>query len=290
MPQMSSIPSMIVRFVGFLFAVLLLVGCATNPETGRSQVILVSAQDEAQMGLESFSQIKKAEKISDNHMAIDRVNEVGRRIVTAIGREVPHAEWEFVVFESEALNAFALPGGKVGVYTGILELTSTDDELAAIMGHEIAHVTLRHSGERVTQQMAVAGLAVGSEIYMESEDMDSEDRWAVRAGLGAGSAVFFTLPFSRTHETEADVIGLRYAAGAGYDPRAAITFWQKMKMASEGEGRPPEFLSTHPSPDNRIARLEELAPQLVPLYRKRKAEIEERMMNPVIDREIGVDP
>jgi len=278
---------MLARIASLLVVALVLGGCATNPETGRSQVILVSAQDEARMGLESFSKIKQAEKISDNPMAIDRVNEVGRRIVSAIGREVPHAEWEFVVFESEALNAFALPGGKVGIYTGILELTTTDDELAAIMGHEIAHVTLRHSGERVTQNMAVAGLALGTEIYMESEDMDSADRMLTRAGIGAGSALFFTLPFSRTHETEADIVGLRYAAGAGYDPRAAITFWEKMKIASEMEGRPPEFLSTHPSPDNRIARLAEMAPQLLPLYRKRKAEFEARAMNPMADREIG---
>ncbi len=242
------------------------------------------------MGLAAFSEIKEQEPLSENKMAIDRVNEVGWRIAESVGRSLPEAEWEFVVFESDELNAFALPGGKVGVYTGILELTETDDELAAIIGHEIAHVTSRHSAERMSQTMMAGIVAAGSEVYMESADVDHDNRALARAALGVGTTIGVMLPYSRLHETEADVIGLRFAAGAGYDPRAAITFWEKMKAASEGKGRPPEFLSTHPAPDNRIARLEELAPQLVPLYRKKKAEFEARAMNPIADREIGVSP
>ncbi len=242
------------------------------------------------MGIDAFSQLKQEDPISENKMAIDQVHRVGRRIAASVGRDLPHAEWEFVVFESEALNAFALPGGKVGVYTGLLNLVDSDDELAAVIGHEIAHVTSRHSAERVTQQMVAGAAAIGAEIYMESEDVDSSDRWATRAALGAGSQLFYMLPFSRLHETEADVIGLRFAAGAGYDPRAAATFWEKMKAASEGEGRPPEFMSTHPSPDNRIARLNELAPSLMPLYEEAKAKFEALELEPIVDREIGADP
>jgi len=278
--------------ISALFAVILLLvgglGCTTNPETGRAQMILLSPQAEARMGLQAFTQIKQQEPISEDRMANDRVNEIGRRIVSTLGREVPDAEWEFVVFESEQVNAFALPGGKVGVYTGLIDLTETDDELAAIIGHEIAHVTLRHSAERMTQQMTVSGVALGAEIFMESEDIDTEDRMLARAGLGMFSSLGFVLPYSRKHETEADVVGLKYAAGAGYDPWAAITFWQKMRAVSDRAGRPLEIFSTHPEPENRIARLEGLAPQLVPLYRKRKAEFEEAEMNPIPDREIGV--
>ena len=265
-------------------------GCTTVPETGRSQFLLVSAEQETAMGLSAFSQIKQEEPISTNKMAIDQVHRVGRRIAASVGRELPHAEWEFVVFESEQFNAFALPGGKVGVYTGLIDLVESDDELAAVIGHEIAHVTSRHSGERVTQQMVAGAAALGAEIYMASEDMDSSDRWIARTILGAGTQVGVLLPFSRLHETEADIIGLRFAAGAGYDPRAAVSFWQKMKVASSGEGRPPEFLSTHPSPDNRIERLQELAPDLMPLYLEAKAQFEAMEMQPVADREIGADP
>lgn len=265
-------------------------GCSTVPETGRSQFIMVSAEQEKAMGLSAFSQIKQQEPISTNKMAIDQVHRVGRRIAASVGRELPHAEWEFVVFESDELNAFALPGGKVGVYTGLLELVESDDELAAVVGHEIAHVTSRHSAERVTQQMIAGAAAIGTEIYMESEDVDSSDRMLTRAALGAATSLGVMLPFSRLHETEADVIGLRFAAGAGYDPRAAATFWEKMKAASEGQGRPPEFMSTHPSPDNRIARLNELAPSLIPLYEQAKAKFEAEEMAPIMDREIGADP
>jgi predicted Zn-dependent protease len=251
---------------------------------------MVSAQEEAEMGLAAFQQIKAEETVSTNVMAIDRVDRVGRRIAASVGRSLPDAKWEFVVFESEDLNAFALPGGKVGVYTGLLALAETDDELAAVMGHEIAHVSSRHSAERMSQQMVAGLTAAGAEVYMESQDVDHKDRAIARAALGVGTTVGVMLPFSRLHESEADIIGLKFAAGAGYDPRAAATFWEKMKAASEEEGRPPEFLSTHPSPDNRIARLKELAPELLPVYREAKAKFEKMAMEPIADREIGANP
>jgi metalloendopeptidase OMA1, mitochondrial len=247
------------------------VGCTTVTETGRKQLILTSAAEETQMGIAAFNQIKQEEKVSRDSMAIDRVTEVGRRIASAVGRDLPDAKWEFVVFESDELNAFALPGGKVGVYTGILKLAETNDELAAVIGHEIAHVSSRHSGERMSQQMIASGAQLGSEVFMEAKDVDPEKRAMARTALGVTTMVAAILPYSRLHESEADAIGLRFAAGAGYDPRAAITFWQRMQRANQGQQKPPEFLSTHPSDETRIANLKRLAPQYLPLYQASKA-------------------
>ncbi len=278
------------RLLGPLLAVALLqFGCSTVPETGRSQVVWISPAQEAQMGLAAFTQIKAEEKISQDPMANDRVSEVGRRIARSVGRDLPNAKWEFVVFESDELNAFALPGGKVGVYTGILKIAETDDELAAVMGHEIAHVTSRHSGERVTHQMIASGVALGSELVMEAQDVDPQKRAITRTVLGVGTTVGAILPFSRLHESEADSIGLRFAAGAGYDPRAAILFWERMQKANEGREKPPEFLSTHPSDETRIANLKQLAPQYLPLYRETKAKWDSGAMDqaPEAEKAIG---
>lgn len=259
---------------GPLLLSLLLVGCATVPETGRRQLMLVSPAQEAQMGLSAFSQIKQEETISRDPRYNAQVQRVGRRIADSVGREIPNAEWEFVVFESDDINAFALPGGKVGVYTGLLELVDSDDELATVMGHEIAHVTSRHGAERTSQNYAVAGLGLATAIGLEMSDMDPGRRNAILGLYGAGATVGYVLPYARTHETEADAIGLRFAAGAGYDPRAAARFWRKMQAANAGRARPPEFLSTHPSDDRRIERLEELAPQYLELYQRAKARYE----------------
>ncbi len=280
--------------LGLVSVLLLFSGCSTVPETGRRQLLLISADQEAQMGLATFAQMKQEEPISANPMLNDRVTRVGTRIAASVGRALPNAKWEFVVFESKELNAFALPGGKVGVYTGLLDIAETDDELAAVMGHEIAHVSSRHSGERVSQQMAVAGISALSEIGMEAGEVDDDTRNIARAALGAGATLGLLLPYSRIHESEADAIGLRFAAGAGYDPRAAITFWQRMRKANEGQARPPEWMSTHPSNETRIKALQELAPKYLPLYEESKARIEAAEMgegsdgvDSLAEREIG---
>lgn len=227
--------------------------------------MLVSPSDEAKMGLSAFNQIKQEEKISGDPAANEQVTRVGRRIAESVGREIPNAQWEFVVFDSPQINAFALPGGKVGVYTGLLKLVSSDDELAAVMGHEVAHVTSRHGAERASQGQLIAGLGAIGAIGMEMSELSPEKRNAVLAlyGVSTGLGV---LKYSRDHESEADAIGLRFAAGAGYDPRAAITFWQKMAQANARQTRPPELLSTHPSDETRIRNLQALAPQYVALY------------------------
>jgi predicted Zn-dependent protease len=236
--------------------------------------MLVSPAYEAQMGLSAFSQIKKEEKVSTNPIYNDQVKRVGQRIAETVGREIPNAEWEFVVFESDDVNAFALPGGKVGVYTGLLKLAENDDELACVMGHEIGHVTSRHGAERISQNLAVAGIGVIGALSLDAADVDPAKRNAILAGYGLGTTVGVLLPYSRAHETEADSIGLRFAAGAGYDPRAAARFWRKMQAAHKDKARPPEILSTHPSDERRIANLDTLAREYMDLYLRSKAKYE----------------
>lgn len=261
-----------IRVASALLLVLAFSGCAVVPETGRKQLMFVSPNQEAQMGLASFEQIKQTEKISTDPRANAQVKRIGERIAKSVGRDLENAQWEFVVFESDQVNAFALPGGKVGVYTGLMKLAASDDELACVMGHEIAHVTSRHGAERTSQTYAVAGIAALTEIGMQAKDVDPEKRAMVMAAYGVGSAVGYMLPFSRLHESEADAVGLRFAAGAGYDPRAAVTFWEKMAKANAGAQKPPVWFSTHPSDEQRIANLRKLAPQYLPLYENAKTQ------------------
>lgn len=247
-----------------LLAVLLLGGCYTVPETGRSSFIIPLGDDLA-MGAEAFAEVKAKEKISDNPIANERVQRIGKRIAAAVGEALPGAKWEFVVFEApKTINAFALPGGKVGVYSGLLDLAESDDEVAMVMGHEIGHVTARHGAERMTEGVL---LAAGG-VLLDSAAKDSKNHDLLLTGYGLATAGGM-LAFSRAHESEADFIGLRYAAKAGYNPMAAITFWRKMAKEPSGP-KMPAFLSTHPSHDRRIADLQGWMPQVLPLYEKAK--------------------
>ena len=235
-------------------------GCYTVPETGR-QALILPIGDDVSEGAAAFAQIKSQEKISGDPVYNERVIRVGQRIAEAVGADLPGAKWEFVVFdEPETVNAFALPGGKVGVYTGLLKLAATDAELATVMGHEIAHVTARHGAQRVSDGMVAAG--VGLLVNASTQNSSNRDAWMVGYGLFAGGA---TLAFSRSHESEADFIGLRYAARAGYDPTAAITFWQKMAKQEKGSAV-PVFLRTHPTNEQRIVELKKSMPAVMPLY------------------------
>ncbi|MFT3828776.1 MAG: M48 family metallopeptidase [Opitutaceae bacterium] len=246
---------------GVLAAFALVLGCTTVPETGRRQLMLIGPAEEAQMGLSAFADIKNQQPISHDAAANARVQRVGARIAPAVGRDLPNAEWEFVVFESEQVNAFALPGGKVGVYTGLLALAGSDDELAAVMGHEIAHVSARHGAERTSQQLGAALLGVG--VTVATDDAKYRDQIRLAYGLAATGTV---LKYSRDHESEADHIGLLYMARAGYDPAAAIGFWRKMAAKSKGGSWMPEWLSTHPSDETRIRQLEAWLPEVRPVY------------------------
>ncbi len=230
-----------------------LAACQAAPVTGRNQLIVLPELQDAQMGLDAYQQILAESEISHDPDLNRRVSEVGRRIAAASPH--PDWDWQFTVIEDEEPNAFALPGGKVGVNTGLFKVAENDDQLAAVMGHEIAHAIARHGAERMSQQVlmqaGLAGLGIATD--------------ATTAGLAAQAATLVvTLPYSRTQEAEADHIGLIYMAKAGYDPRQAVVLWQNFEKF--GGDRPPEFLSTHPAPGSRIANLESWLPQAMPIY------------------------
>lgn len=246
---------------GFLF----LAGCATVPETGRRQLNLISAQEEMQLGLSSFQQMKKDTPISKDAAANSMVQRVGRRI-SAVA-PLPNAQWEFVVFESKEANAFCLPGGKVGVYTGILPITRDEAGLAAVIGHEVAHAVARHGAERVSEGLLIqtGGGLLGATL----SNADPRTRALTMAAYGLGSKVGRELPHSRSQESEADHIGLIYMARAGYNPEASIAFWQRFAEYNRlhGGGGDIWFLRTHPLDETRIRQLQGWMPEVKPQYR-----------------------
>lgn len=236
----------------------LLVGCATAPVTGRRQLSLVSADQEMQLGLTSFEQLKKDTPISNDPAANALVQKVGKRIAAAAAKDLPNAQWEFVVFESKEANAFCLPGGKIGVYTGILPITKDESGLATVLGHEVAHAAAHHGAERMSYQMAVQG---GEQLLTTGlASSDPKVQALATAAYGAGSQVGVLLPFSRKDESEADHIGLVYMARAGYDPREALNFWGRFAAATPSPSG-PAFLSTHPVTQVRIDQLKQEMPQ-----------------------------
>ncbi len=211
------------------------------------------------MGREAFLSVKREERIDTNPRTNHYVDCVAHALLAANGAKPE--QWEVVVFDSKEANAFALPGRKIGVYTPMLELANTQDQLAAVLGHEIAHVTQRHSNERVSQTfVAEGGLAAASAAIGSG----GETRDLAIAALGVGAQLGVLMPFGRTQEREADVVGLEYMAQAGFDPRGAVQLWKNME-AAEG-GSPPEFLSTHPSHEHRIADLEKRMPAALQVY------------------------
>lgn len=243
----------LIGFVSLLFA------CQTAPITGRQQLVLLSEGEENRMGITAYEQILKAEKISQDAQLNALVTRVGKRIASVVDR--PDFKWEFRVIEKDIANAFALPGGKVAVYTGILKYTQTDAGLAVVMGHEVAHALARHGGERMSrsmiEQFGLAAVQTGLGISDPT----------IIQGIGLAYGVLGELPFGRAQESEADHIGLVLMAKAGYDPRQAISFWERMEAGQTGQ-KPPEFLSTHPSGAARIAQLKAWMPEALPYYRK----------------------
>lgn len=245
--------------------VLLVAGCVTVPQTGRSALHLVPSDQLASMSAAQFGRMKQEMEVSNDARYNAMLQRVGERIAYVAAPDMPNADWEFVVFENPQVNAFAMAGGKVGVFTGLFDLVHSEADLAVVVGHEIAHVAAGHANERVSQQLLAAGGAMA--LQMGTEDMDPSDRRLLMAAYGATATAGVLLPFSRFHESEADEIGLMYAAEAGYDPRAAIPFWKRME--AQKSGSPPEFLSTHPSGETRIRRLKELMPKALAAYRNR---------------------
>ncbi|MFQ6105373.1 MAG: M48 family metallopeptidase, partial [Candidatus Glassbacteria bacterium] len=212
------------------------------------------------LGADAYQEVKENEKISEDARINRIVEKVGRRIAAASDRT--DYEWEFTVIDDpKTVNAFALPGGKVAVYTGILPIAETEAGLAVVLGHEVAHATARHGAERLSQQLGASLVLNAANFGLRN----NENRGIIMAGLGLGTTVGVLLPYSRTHEGEADKIGIRYMARAGYDPREAPRFWKRMNEKAGGS-RPPEFLSTHPAPQKRSAKLEKLAVEAMKLY------------------------
>lgn len=249
------------RLLAALLLVSLAAACETVPITGRSQLNLLSEPDEIQMGIQAYKEVTSKVKVSTNTVQNAQVNRVAQRIIAAV--EKPDLPWEVKVVEDNQANAFALPGGKIAVYTGILPITKDDAGLAAVIGHEVGHVIARHSAERVSQQMVAQGL--GGALVSGVLGTDPQTSAQV-AGLFAQGLL---LPWGRKQESEADHIGLILMAKAGYDPRAARDLWVRMAEASKGQSRPPEFLSTHPSEATRIQQIEGWLPEALKYYKPR---------------------
>jgi len=247
-----------------LVAAASLAGCQENPVSGRKQLVLVSEEQaqasSAQAYAQTLSEAQKKGNISTDAALNSRVKRITDRLIVQAGNMYPPSrewKWSVAVIDEPALNAWCMPGGKMAIYTGIIEkLKLTDDEIAQIMGHEISHAILGHGRERMSRAMAMqGGMTLGS--IVAGRDLSI---------LAPVADIALTLPNSREGESEADRYGIELAARAGYDPHAAVRLWEKMGAAS-GNG-PPVFLSTHPSPDNRIQALNALVPQMMPVYEK----------------------
>lgn len=235
-----------------LFSLVGLTACSASP-TGRNQILMFSDQEMSSLGANSFDQMKKEIPISKDKKTNAYVQCVAKRITDTIPPQAGFKDWEVVVFDSDQVNAFALPGGKIGVYTGLLKVAKNQDQLATVIGHEVAHVLADHSNERLSQsQLANAGLSLANVAIGASEYKQYQQ--ATMAALGLGVQYGVMLPYGRTQESEADIVGLGYMAKAGFDPNQSIDLWKNMSKA--GGEQPPEFFSTHPSHSTRIKDLQ----------------------------------
>ncbi|MCR4300240.1 MAG: M48 family metallopeptidase [Sulfuricaulis sp.] len=250
-----------------LTTVALLNSCATVPETGRSQILLVSPAQESQMGFQEFEKLKKTVPASRDAAANAQLQRVGQRIAAVA--PLPNARWEFVLFDKpDTPNAFCLPGGKVGIFSGILAITQDDAGLATVIGHEVAHAVARHGAERMSEAMLIQ---LGGQLLEQATIGHSEaSRVLMQQAYGIGSTLGVALPHSRGQELEADRLGVLYMARAGYQPREALGFWKRFAEYKEkkGGGKQVEFLSTHPLDEARIRQIEGIIPQAEMEYRK----------------------
>lgn len=237
-----------------------LAACATSP-LGRRQLRLMSGDQVSSMGVTAFQDIKKETPQTQDATQQKYVRCVAAAITGQVKDPEAPKQWEVIVFQDDTPNAFALPGGKIGVHTGILKIAKNQDQLATVLGHEVAHVLAQHANERVSQQLVTG-------VLMEAAGQTLDP--TVVAALGMGAQVGVLLPFSRTQESEADLLGLDLMAGAGFDPRESTKFWKNMEAA--GGGKTPEFLSTHPSDQTRTAALQNRIAQEMPAYDKAVAE------------------
>jgi metalloendopeptidase OMA1, mitochondrial len=240
---------------------LLVSACATAPYTGRHQLLFTSEGRETAMGLQAFQQIKRQYKVSQDPEINALVTRVGRRVADAAQR--PDYRWEFMVFEGKEANAFCLPGGKVGIFTGILKYTRDEAGMATVISHEVAHALARHAGERLSQSMLAQAGGLGLGVALGG--MGGIAGPAIMQGYSLGTQLGILLPYSRAQETEADNIGLILMAKAGYDPAQALDFWWRMMHSDKGS-KQPEFMSTHPSDASRLKELEGFLPEARKYY------------------------
>ena len=246
----------------------LLAGCSKTP-TGRSQLTLMPEGQMAQMGEQSFSQLQKEQKVSQDKQLNAKINCISKRIVENLEGENDFSEWDVKVFEDEAVNAFALPGKNIGVYTGLIKAAENNAQIASVIGHEVGHVLAEHGNERVSQNLAVQGGLAIADIALNTGS--AQNNQLIMGALGLGAQLGVLLPYSRKHESEADQIGLNLMARAGFQPQEAVEFWRIMSQQSEGK-EPPKWLSTHPANQERIDDLQERMKEAKEIYQANKAE------------------
>ena len=235
--------------------------CNSVPDTNRRQFNILSPGKEASLGFSEFEKMKKSKQISRNSAYNTQVQRVGAQLARVM--PVEGAQWEFVVFEDETPNAFALPGGKVGVHTGLFQVTQSDAGLAAVIGHEVGHVVARHSGERMTQGVVSAAAVAGATALMNQNSSDGSAAPGITAGVLGGAALVYNRKFSRNQELEADKLGALYMARAGYDPRESVSLWQRFSAykTANGASQKGSILSTHPVDSVRIEQLQAYMPR-----------------------------
>jgi predicted Zn-dependent protease len=245
------------KYISLFFVFVLLAGCATVEYTNRKSMILIDQQQEMSLGAQGFKEVMEKEKVSGNVVQSEMIKRVGARIAAVANR--PDFKWEFVLIDNpKTVNAFCLPGGKVVFYTGILPLCKDENGIATVMSHEVAHAIARHGAERVSQQIAAGAVQdVLSEVVTNQSPAKKQ---AILLGYGLATNVGVILPFSREHEYEADRIGLILMAKAGYDPRTAVDFWQRMAAQANNKYM-PEFISTHPADAKRIEAIRKELPE-----------------------------
>jgi metalloendopeptidase OMA1, mitochondrial len=235
-------------FIQIIFTVFLFNSCSTTPISDRKSFILIPMSQEISLGKQAYKSALKDKKDSSSKDLIEILRRVGNRIVKV--SHLPKLDWEFRLIDSKEQNAFALPGGKVAVYTGMLEICKNEAGLATVLSHEIAHVIARHGAQRMSQQLVLTGALMGASFSLKN----NTQRNIIMSALGLGVLYGITLPFSRGDEREADQIGLVYMAKSGYDPGEAIRFWQRFSKA-KGDKNPPEWASTHPADQTRVSGL-----------------------------------
>lgn len=266
---------MIPKILSLFLVAGLVISCSKNSVTGRSQFKLLPESQLQSMAVTQYQQFLTENKVvsASGSRDAEMVTRVGQRITKAVieyyaskglSKELEGYQWEYKLVQSNDVNAWCMPGGKIVVYTGLLPITQNEAALAAVMGHEVSHAIFNHGNERMSQSMGAEAVSAGLQVALANKPAATQSLFL--GAFGVGTQVGVLLPFSRKHELEADHYGLIWSAMAGYNPQEAIALWQRMEKASSGQ-KPPEFLSTHPAEGNRIAQLEKYMPEAMQYYK-----------------------